>query len=204
MAISLCALIYHSMRGINSSNDLLKTMHIGNELYSSLSQLARQSFLMFTELPAMLTVLDKNYQLDYSASYTGTIHGDPAIDGFQYCMGLQRALQSLMSQQCNSFILIVGAVGVAIIHYPDAGQFDSHARDIYGNSHPQGTCVLLHAPCISHLVHYFQSLYGIMDTHELKGVKVTIILPTENNQNANTSSPLKYMCLCDMLLNYFT
>ena len=95
----------------------------------------------------------------------------------------------MISQQHNSFILIVGAVGVAIIHYPDAGQFrifDSHARDIYGNSHPQGTCV--HVPCISHLVHYFQSLYGLMDTYELKGVKVTSILPTENNQNANTSS----------------
>ena len=188
--MSLCALIYHNMRGINSSNDLLKTMHIGNELYSSLSQLARQSFLMLTELLTMLTVLDKNYQLDYSASYTGNIHGDSAIDGFQYCMGLQRALQSLISQQYNSFILIVGAVGVAI-PYPDDGQFsifDSHARDIYGNSHPQGTCELLHVPCISHLVHHFQSLYGLMDTYELKGVKVTSILPTENNQNANTSS----------------
>ena len=184
VAMSLCALIYHNMRGINSSNDLLKTMHIGNELYSSLSQLARQSFLMLTELPTMLTVLDENYQ------HTGNIHGDSAIDGFQYCMGLQRALQSLISQQYNSFILIVGAVGVAI-PYPDDGQFsifDSHARDIYGNSHPQGTCDLLHVPCISHLVHYFQSLYGLMDTYELKGVKVTSILPTENNQNANTSS----------------
>ena len=118
------------------------------------------------------------------------VFGDSAIDGFQYCMGLQRALQSLISQQYNSFILIVGAVGVAI-PYPDDGQFsifDSHARDIYGNSHPQGTCELLHVPCISHLVHYFQSLYGLMDTYELKGVKVTSILPTENNQNANTSS----------------
>ena len=166
------------MRGINSSNDLLKTMHIGNELYSSLSQLNRQSLLMLTELPVMLTVLDKNYQLDYSASYTGTIHGDSAIDGFQYCIGLQRALQSLVSQQYNSFILIVGAVGVAIIHYPDAGQFrifDSHARDIYGNTPPQGTCVLLHAPCISHLVHYFQTRYGVMGTYDLKGVKATKI-----------------------------
>ena len=129
VAMSLCALIYHNMRGINSSNDLLKTMHIGNELYSSLSQLARQSFLMLTELPTLLTVLDENDQLDYlAASYTGTIHADSTIDGFQYCMGLQRALQSLISQQYNSFTLIVG---VANIYYPDAGQFrifDSHAR----------------------------------------------------------------------------
>ena len=63
VAMSLCALIYHNMRGINSSNDLLKTMHIGNELYSSLSQLARQSFLMLIELPAMLTMLDKKLSI---------------------------------------------------------------------------------------------------------------------------------------------
>ena len=131
---SLCPDISQHERN-KLSNDLLKTRHIGNELYSSQSQLARQSFLMLTELPTMLTVLDENYQLDYSASYTGNIHGDSAIDGFQYCMGLQRALQSLISQQYNSFILIVCAVGVAI-PYPDDGQFsifDSHARDIYGN-----------------------------------------------------------------------
>lgn len=70
------------MRGINSSNDLLKTMHIGNELYSSLSQLARQSFLMLTELPTMLTVLDENYQLDYSASYTGKYMVIPLLMDF--------------------------------------------------------------------------------------------------------------------------
>ena len=48
VAMSLCALIYHEMKGINTGNDLIKIMHIGNELYSSLSQLARQSFLMST------------------------------------------------------------------------------------------------------------------------------------------------------------
>lgn len=140
--MSLCALIYHEMKGINTPNDLKQIMHIGNELYNSLSKLARQSFLMLTELPTML----ENYQLDYSVSYTGNVHGDSTIDGYEYCMGLQRAFQSLISQQYRSFILIVGCIGVAIIYCPDAGDFkifDSHARDIYGNSHPQGTCVLL-------------------------------------------------------------
>jgi len=76
IAMSLCALIYHKMKGINTTSDLEQIMHIGNELYSSLSQLARQSFLMLTELPTMLTVLEENYQSDYSLSYTGNVHND--------------------------------------------------------------------------------------------------------------------------------
>ena len=47
-------------------------MNIGNLLYSSLSQLTRQSFLMQTELPTLLIVLDTDYELQYSESYTGT------------------------------------------------------------------------------------------------------------------------------------
>ena len=41
--------------------------------YSSLSQLARQSHLMQTELPTILNVLDTDYELEYSESYTGTV-----------------------------------------------------------------------------------------------------------------------------------
>ena len=44
VAMSLCGLIYHSMKGIGNPNDLKQTMHIGSQLYSSLSQLSRQSF----------------------------------------------------------------------------------------------------------------------------------------------------------------
>ena len=36
---------------------------------------------------------------------------------------------------------------------------DSPARDMYGNSHSQGTCVLLEIPSMHKLVQYFQSLY---------------------------------------------
>jgi hypothetical protein len=37
-------------------------MNIGNELYSNLSYLARQSFLLSTELPSQLTVFDTLYK----------------------------------------------------------------------------------------------------------------------------------------------
>ena len=64
-AMSLCALMDHNMKGIGNPNDLKQIMHIGNQLYSSLSQLLRQSFLLLTDLRSMLTVLEEDYQLEY-------------------------------------------------------------------------------------------------------------------------------------------
>ena len=54
VALSLYSLIYNKKQGINSADDLMSIMNIGNQLYSSLSQLTRQSFLMQTELLTLL------------------------------------------------------------------------------------------------------------------------------------------------------
>ena len=72
-------------------------------------------------------------------------------------------LEKLLALNYNSFILTVGIIGV-----------DSHARDMYGNSHSQGTCVLLEIPSRHKLVQYFQSLYTCRneDIYELKGVHI--------------------------------
>ena len=43
VAMRLCSLIYKNKQGINSANDLVSIMNIENQLYSSLSQLTRQS-----------------------------------------------------------------------------------------------------------------------------------------------------------------
>ena len=43
-----------------------------NQLYSSLSQLTRQSFLMQTEFPTLLNVFEADYELQYSESYTAS------------------------------------------------------------------------------------------------------------------------------------
>ena len=45
-------------------------MIVGNQIYSSLSLLARQSVLMLTELPGMVTVFERFFQLENSESYT--------------------------------------------------------------------------------------------------------------------------------------
>ena len=73
-AISLCSLIYSNTQGISSANDLIQMMSIGNQLYSSLSRFARQEILVQTELPTRLNVFDADYQLEYSETYSGTIH----------------------------------------------------------------------------------------------------------------------------------
>ena len=85
--MKLCALTYHIMKGIGNPNDLKQIMHIENQLYSSLSQLSRQPFLLLADLPSMLTVPEEDYQLEYSESYTGSFHGELTIEGYQNCMG---------------------------------------------------------------------------------------------------------------------
>ena len=110
--MSLCSLIYNNKQEINSVNDLVSIMNIGNQMYSSLSQLTRQSFLMQTELPTLLNVTD--YELQYSESYTGTIHQEATIEGYQYCTSLDRAFQSLISENLNNFVLTIGCTAVAI------------------------------------------------------------------------------------------
>ena len=51
------------MKGIGNPDDLKQIMPIGNQLYSSLPLLSRQSFLLLTDLPSMLTVQEEDYQL---------------------------------------------------------------------------------------------------------------------------------------------
>ena len=81
VAMSLCSLIYNNKvsQGVNSANDRVSIMNIGNQLYSTLSQLSRQSFLMYTDLPTLLNVSETDYDLQYSESYTGTIHEEISI-----------------------------------------------------------------------------------------------------------------------------
>ena len=63
-------------------------------------------------------------------------------------MPLGTAFETLLALNFNSFILTVGIIGVGIQSTEAVGYkvFDSHARDMYGNSHSEGTCVLLEIP----------------------------------------------------------
>ena len=59
---SLCFNL-REIRRITSVDDMIQIVIVGNQLYSSLSPLARQSMLMLTELPGMVTVFERFFQL---------------------------------------------------------------------------------------------------------------------------------------------
>ena len=73
--------IYSKIRRITSVDNMILIMIVGNQLYSSLSLLKRQSLLMLTELPGMLTVFERFFQLEYSESYTCNMYDDARIQG---------------------------------------------------------------------------------------------------------------------------
>ena len=114
VAMSLCSLIYSNKQGISSANDLIQIMDIGNQLYSSLSQLARQAYLMQTELPTMLNVLDTDYQPEYSESYTGTVSRETTIMGYHYSTSLQIAYESLFCQNMQGLYMAESVLRVHV------------------------------------------------------------------------------------------
>ena len=96
-------------------------MNNGNELYSILSQSTGKSFLTLTELPSVISMLEENYQLKCSESYTGKVQNDVIIEEYQYCTPMDRAFESLLSENYTSFILRVGFITVGI-YCTHAGQ----------------------------------------------------------------------------------
>ena len=83
---------------MRDNNDMIQMMTVGNQLYSqysSLSLLARQS--MLTELPEMVTVFERFFQLEYSESYTCKMKGDARIERYHYCMPLKMCI----SKHCH-------------------------------------------------------------------------------------------------------
>ena len=95
VAMSLTSLIYNYRGSISSSVDLVNIMNIGNELYSGLSRLSRQTFLLLTELPEVLNVFNTDYkQLQYSSSYSGTVNGRAIFSFFFFRVGKSLACHS--------------------------------------------------------------------------------------------------------------
>ena len=87
---------------------MTQIMVVGTQLYSSLSLLARQSMLMLTELPGMVTVFEQFFHLEYSDSYTCNIH--------HHCICRSQVIvfQTLLALNYNSFTLTVAIIGVGI------------------------------------------------------------------------------------------
>ena len=110
------------------------------------------------------------------------------------------AFETLLALNYHLFILTVAIIGVGIYSIEAGGYnvFDSHARDMYHNSHSEGTCVLFEIPFIHKSVQYFQTLHRNEDIYELKGVHIatfeTHLFPSNvehySISNVNTVKPL--------------
>ena len=136
--MSPCALIYSKITKMTSVDDMTQIMIVGIQLYSCLSLLARQSLSMLTELPGMVTVFEQFFHLEYSDRYTCNIHH------YFICHSQVKAFQTLLALNYNSFILTVAIIGVRMYSTEAGGYnvFDSHARDMYQNSHRRDICIV--------------------------------------------------------------
>ena len=56
--------------------------------------------------------------------------------------GFERAFKFLILEKYRSLIFTMGLISVAFVYSPN-DVFDSQARDIFGKSYSQGTCLLL-------------------------------------------------------------
>ena len=138
VALSLCALIYSKITKITSVDDMTQIMIVGIQLYSSLSLLSRQSMSMLTGLPGMVTVFEQ-----FSTLNTVTVILVTSITTV-YATHRVQHLKHSRALNYNSFILTEAIIGVGIYSIEAGGYsvFDSHARDMYHNSHNEGTCIV--------------------------------------------------------------
>ena len=110
-----CAALFCCRLAIRASSSSLAIMIVGNQLYSSLSLLKRQSLLMLTELPGMLILFERFFQLEYSESSTCNTQGDARIEGYHYCIcHWVQHLKHFCLRTTSHFFLTVGIVGVGI------------------------------------------------------------------------------------------
>ena len=122
---------------------------------------------MQSELPTALNVFDTDYQLEYSESYSGTVHQEIAIEGYQYCTSLPRAFESLIFESYTNFMLTVGCITVIVIW---GSKYLILMQEICMVEGSLKVRVLLEVPSLDSLVHYFQSIHN--DIFEVRGVQI--------------------------------
>ena len=90
-------------------------MNLGNQLYSSLSRLSRQMYLLLDELHTVVTVEDYDYSIELSQSYTGNLHLPVMNESVPFLMPLDSALEQLQQEAFHSFLLTIEYNTVSII-----------------------------------------------------------------------------------------
>ena len=186
--MSLCSLIYlYRKNSICDSSDLVNIMNLGNQLYSTLSKLSGQMYLLLEELPTVITVEDADYSIELSQSYTGNLLS-VLDESVPFVLPLDSALEQLQQEAFHSFLLTIEYNTVSIFTESNSvvKVFDSHARNSFGMPHPHGTCVLLEFDSVRNLIEYFKFVYRPDVIYEIKGVKINHVC-SDLLQNVNTN-----------------
>ena len=67
------------------------------------------------------TDISVDYRSTIGRDYSGTVHQETAIEGYDYCTFLQRAFELLISENYTYFILIISCNAVATHCYNNMG-----------------------------------------------------------------------------------
>ena len=179
---------------VQEASDLVKIMNLGNQLYSALSRLSKQRYLLLEELPTMVTVKETDYSVELSQSYIGNLHFPVVNDNVPFVMPLDCALERLQEEMFSSFLLTVECNTVSI--FTDSNGllkvFDSHARNSFGMPDAYGTCVLLEFDTTRNLTEYLKQLYRPGVIFEVKGVKINYAICNQNLENVDTDKVISY------------
>ena len=73
----------------------------------------------------------------------GGLHVLTIDESIPYVMPFACALQNLLQENYDSFLVTIGSNTVSVYLMPNGSLkiFDSHARDSFGIAQPHGTCV---------------------------------------------------------------
>ena len=192
-AMSLAAVINSHYKKTDSWDSLFlnSILYAGNNLYSFISNFVNKTYLLLTDLPEVVSILNGTYFLEYSDPLAGDVFLDN--NNIPY-YSLENTLNNLFLHYEHCLLTIdCNTVAVFKTSEGEFKIFDSHSRDLFGMPHPFGKCVLVSVNSLSHLVIYFQSTVHQIDStpFEVKGVSVKEIqaevLVSEQPSKTNTA-----------------
>ena len=189
VAMSLTAIVQTQLKDMTTwdSSFLNKILCIGNNLYTYIHNLINKDYLLLSDVPEMVSVDNKVFCLQYSASFSGDVFRvlddepfytlrtalnkifSPTELNYQHC---------LLTIDCNTVAICMVSEGTFKI-------FDSHSRDLYGIPDPFGKCVLIQVESLNNLSMFFQNAYPPNTTtpFEVKGVKSSLLNTITEHDN---------------------
>ena len=148
-------------------------------IYTFIHNSVNHDYLLFSDVPEMVSVDNKVYCLQYSESFSGDVFQISDDEPFYMLKTAFNKIFSptelnyqdcLLTIDCNTVVTCMTSEGTFKI-------FDSHSRDLYGIPDPFGKCVLIHVERSDNLSSFFQNTNppNITTPFEVKSVKSSLL-----------------------------